>query len=180
MPLGTESSLLVDVKSLYSDLRQSSISTPTSPIDPNVSFVGTLEYTIHPSADSAYAVGSVPSYAHDWPCDTTGGILTHSRPFIDAYGRVCNLRGVNLSGNCKAYDSSPVNDNTGNATFPTGAEFVTFVGRPFPLDEALQHFLPRRSTLQVNDDQSDLDAVTTVAFTVDSPLPRLSGSLLPR
>ncbi|KAI0261200.1 hypothetical protein BGY98DRAFT_1192759, partial [Russula aff. rugulosa BPL654] len=71
----------------------------------------------------------------------------------------------------------PVNDNTGNATFPTGAEFVTFVGRPFPFDEALQHFLPRWSTLQVNDDQSDLDAVTTVAFTVDSPLPRLSGSL---
>lgn len=32
---------------------------------------------------------------------------------------------------------SPVNDN--NATFPAGAESVTFVGRPFPLDEAPQH-----------------------------------------
>ena len=67
---------------------------------------------------------------------------------------MCNLRGVNLSGNCKTYvplcfptlrsyvsnlcrACSPVNDN--NATFPTGAETVTFVGRPFPLDEAPQH-----------------------------------------
>jgi hypothetical protein len=59
---------------------------------------------------------------------------------------------VNLSGNCKTYVSlpfatlpflryaafrSPVNDN--NTTFPAGAESVTFVGRPFPLDEAPQH-----------------------------------------
>jgi hypothetical protein len=100
----------------------------------------------------------------------------------------------------------PVNDNTGNTTFPTGAESITFVGRPFPLDEAPQHLarlrrwgsprrqgqgrlypfcfficpqLPRWSTLQVNDDQSSLDAVTT-AFTVVSPPPRFSGSLPPR
>ena len=32
---------------------------------------------------------------------------------------------------------SPVNDN--NTTFPADAESVTFVGRPFPLDEAPQH-----------------------------------------
>lgn len=32
---------------------------------------------------------------------------------------------------------SPVNDN--NTTFPAGAQSVTFVGRPFPLDEAPQH-----------------------------------------
>jgi hypothetical protein len=32
---------------------------------------------------------------------------------------------------------SPVNDN--NTTFPASAESVTFVGRPFPLDEAPQH-----------------------------------------
>lgn len=38
---------------------------------------------------------------------------------------------------CYTAFRSPVNDN--NTTFPTGAESVTFVGRPFPLDEAPQH-----------------------------------------
>jgi hypothetical protein len=33
--------------------------------------------------------------------------------------------------------SQPVNGN--NTTFSAGAETVTFVGRPFPLDEVPQH-----------------------------------------
>ena len=61
---------------------------------------------------------------------------------------------MNLSGNCKTYvplcfltlrsyvfklcrACSPINDNS--ATFPADAEIITFVGRPFPLDEAPQH-----------------------------------------
>jgi hypothetical protein len=36
----------------------------------------------------------------------------------------------------RALTRSSVNDN--NITFPAGAEIITLVGRPFPLDEAPQ------------------------------------------
>lgn len=72
---------------------------------------------------------------------------------MDGYGRVCGLRGVNLSGNCKTYACSiflqdicdlttifsrPVNYD--HASFPANHDSVTFVGRPFPLAEAHEHF----------------------------------------
>ncbi|KAJ3826671.1 hypothetical protein F5880DRAFT_1504489 [Lentinula raphanica] len=48
---------------------------------------------------------------------------------------MCGLQGVNLSGSPK----SPRPSNHDNDTFPYNAESVTFVDRPFPLEETPEH-----------------------------------------
>ena len=57
--------------------------------------------------------------------------------FLDAAGAEMRLRGVNLGGDCKV----PFPD--GGTQYPTdfaGHREVSFIGRPFPLEEADEHF----------------------------------------
>ncbi|KAF5384366.1 hypothetical protein D9615_003481 [Tricholomella constricta] len=91
----------------------------------------------HPSFSDSYRPGSVPTYAHDWSERGTGGALrTHGRHFVDA--REFTLHDGSDRLNERANEQSPVNDN--HEAFPDDAESVTFVGRPFPLEEAPEHF----------------------------------------
>ncbi|KAJ3716395.1 hypothetical protein C8R42DRAFT_744448 [Lentinula raphanica] len=82
----------------------------------------------------AFFLLSSNTYGHDWSQNALGENITdHGRHLIDGYSCMCGLQGVNLSGSPK----SPSNHD--NDTFPYNAESMTFVDRPFPLEEAPEH-----------------------------------------
>jgi hypothetical protein len=65
-------------------------------------------------------------------------IATKGNRFVDEYGRTLLLRGVNLGGSTKV--PSRPDGATWNAEGFFNHRDVSFVGRPFPLDEADEHF----------------------------------------
>jgi hypothetical protein len=70
---------------------------------------------------------------------TVKNIITDGEWFTDASGRIMNLRGINLGGSSKLPFIPRLTTHNQEGFFES-AKTVSFVGRPFPLDEADEHF----------------------------------------
>lgn len=102
-----------------------------------------LIWYLRPSVHSMAGYGMLAEGQALPTCTPQGTVLIRGSSFVDEFGRTLLLRGVNLSGASKLPASPP--SVTSTSIQAAGSNFydhanVSFVGRPFPLTEADEHF----------------------------------------
>jgi hypothetical protein len=92
------------------------------------------------------------SFSVDWTAldiqltraqDCTAPAKVEGSSFYDEHGRTLLMRGINLCGNSKLPTSPPGSTHLNEGFFDH--QNVSFVGRPFPLNEAKEHFARLRT-----------------------------------
>ncbi len=98
--------------------------------------MGAADTSQHPSLAPDYQPGGSAGAASDWSDRALGGVplRTEGRNFVDGYGRRLLMHGCNVSGISKLPTTPNGLSHLADDFFRT--EDISFVGRPFPLEEA--------------------------------------------
>lgn len=128
---------------IHTSLLMNTMDTPTSPHEPTANLDVHHPRIPHPERrSSAYSRKSLSAAAEGLSKPDHGfgdGTLQVDGPwFKDSTGRTIMLRGVNVSGNAKLPFTPYMPSHVRDGFFDDIN--VSFVGRPFPLDEADEHF----------------------------------------